>query len=213
MFCSRCGTWAPDTQTACASCGAPLAAAASTPTSAPVAASGPQPSAFVAPSVPAGPRRWPRDVFGGFWRRLAASLIDGLVLFFPQAIVKVLLGLPVFGTAEGDEAEKDLLVGAVFFAVYWIYAALLESSSRQATLGQQLFGLRVMDLDGRRIDFGRATGRYFAQVLSALLCGVGYLFNLWTSRRQTLHDLITGCVLVRPDQLPQEAPAMAGERV
>ena len=68
-----------------------------------------------------------------------------------------------------------------------------------------------MDLEGRRISFARATARYFGQILSALICGVGYLFNLWTSRRQMLHDLIAGCVIVRPDRMPQPAPAQLGE--
>ena len=155
--------------------------------------------------------RWTRDVFGGFWRRLAAAFVDGIVLFFPQAITRVALNLPLFATGESSDAVAELLVSVGTLVMYWLYSSLLESSARQATLGQQLLGLQVMDLEGRRISFARGTARYFGQILSALICGVGYLFNLWTSRRQTLHDLIAGCVLVRPDRMSQPAPAQLGE--
>ena len=149
--------------------------------------------------------------FGGFWRRWAAAFIDGIVLFFPQAIARVALNLPLFATGESSDAVAELLVSVGTLVMYWLYSSLLESSARQATLGQQLLGLQVMDLEGRRISFARATARYFGQILSALICGVGYLFNLWTSRRQMLHDLIAGCVIVRPDRMPQPAPAQLGE--
>ena len=155
--------------------------------------------------------RWTHDVFGGFWRRWAAAFVDGIVLFFPQAITRVALNLPLFATGESSDAMAELLVSVGTLVMYWLYSTLLESSARQATLGQQLLGLQVMDLEGRRISFARATARYFGQILSALICGVGYLFNLWTSRRQMLHDLIAGCVIVRPDRLPQPAPAQLGE--
>ena len=61
-----------------------------------------------------------------------------------------------------------------------------------------------------RISFGRATGRYAAQWVSALLCGLGYLLNLWTRRRQTLHDLAAGCLLARAQALPEGPPAPGG---
>ena len=142
---------------------------------------------------------------------MAAAFIDGIVLFFPQAIARVALNLPLLSSGDSTDAVMELLVSVGTLVMYWLYSSFLESSARQATLGQQLLGLQVMDLEGRRISFGRATARYFSQILSALICGVGYLFNLWTSRRQTLHDLVAGCVLVRPDRMPQPAPAQLGE--
>ncbi|MEO5988394.1 MAG: RDD family protein [Candidatus Eisenbacteria bacterium] len=154
---------------------------------------------------------WPRTSFGGFWRRVGAAIVDSVILYFPPAIVKVLLGLPLLATSSGPDVAKELLVNLGSLIMLWLYCALLESSSRQATLGQQLLGLQVMDLEARRISFARASGRYFAQFLSALLCGVGYLFNLWTSRRQTLHDLVAGCVIVIAERAPRTAPAQAGE--
>ena len=87
---------------------------------------------------------------------------------------------------------------AITSAISWLYSALLESSHWRGTLGQQLLGLRVDDGQGQRISFARASARHFAEYLSAALCGGGYLFNLWTPRRQTLHDMVAGCVLTVP---------------
>ncbi len=212
MFCGRCGTWAPESAAACPACGESLQPHALGMTS----GRGPETSAAQAQFQhlfvhPPRASQWTHEVFGGFWRRFAAAFVDGIVLFFPQAITRVALNLSLFSTGESSDAVTELLVSVGTLVMYWLYSSLLESSARQATLGQQLLGLRVMDVEGRRISFARASARYFGQILSALICGVGYLFNLWTSRRQTLHDLIAGCVLVRPDRIPQTAPAQLGE--
>ena len=100
-----------------------------------------------------------------------------------------------------------LLVNA---GIGWLYCALLESSPAQGTLGQQLMNLRVCDDRLRRVSFARATGRHVAQYLSALTLGLGYLVNLWTKKRQTLHDLAAGCVLARAEALPAAGPASGG---
>jgi uncharacterized RDD family membrane protein YckC len=139
-------------------------------------------------------------VYGGLWRRAAASVVDGLVMFFPDAILRVLLDLPTLVTLRPvleSDVPRLMLVYAFETATWWLYMASMESSAWQGTLGQQLMGLRVTTVAGARVSFARASGRYFAQWLSVLICGMGYLFNLWTSRRQTLHDMIAGCVLVR----------------
>jgi uncharacterized RDD family membrane protein YckC len=147
--------------------------------------------------------------YAGFWRRFAAMFVDGLVLFFPDAIMRVLMGLP---TALSMQVPRDDYSGrlavalAVSTAAWWLYCGLLESSRWRGTLGQQLLGMQVGDLAGRRVSFGRASARYFAQWLSVLICGLGYLFNLWTPRRQTLHDMVSGCVLFVP--APEAVPGV-----
>jgi uncharacterized RDD family membrane protein YckC len=58
-------------------------------------------------------------------------------------------------------------------------------------------GIRVTDLDGGRISFGRATGRYFGKILSGLILGIGFLMAAFTERKQALHDLLAGTLVVR----------------
>lgn len=78
----------------------------------------------------------------------------------------------------------------------WLYFALQESSQARATWGKRAFGLQVVDLEGGRISFARATGRHFAKWISSLILLLGYFMMLWTKRRQTLHDIMAGGLVV-----------------
>jgi uncharacterized RDD family membrane protein YckC len=139
-------------------------------------------------------------------------LVDVLVLFFPVTILRVSAGMP---PPWSPQPMKDgqlglyLTVFAITTGLTWLYCALLESSRWRGTLGQQLLGMRIGDGRARRISFGRATGRYFAAYLSVVLCGLGYLFNLWTPRRQTLHDMVAGCVFTVPAHEPAAGVVVA----
>ncbi len=77
----------------------------------------------------------------------------------------------------------------------WLYEALMESSSRQATLGKMIFQMKVTDLSGSRISFARATGRYFAKWLSGLTLFIGYIIAGFTERKQALHDMVAGTLV------------------
>lgn len=222
MECDRCGRQASEADRFCAGCGATLNApgaaeplAASEPVvhaAEPVygAAMPPPPlpdTPPVAPAAPAAfaspeyayPARAPEPAlpYAGFWRRFIALLLDATLLFFPQAILRVLLGLPVFSYDDewGDKTALTAEVCGLALAV--VYCATLEASGGQGSLGQQMMGLAVTDARGRRIGFGRALARQFAKVLSTLLCGIGYLLQLWNGKRQTLHDMICGCLVLR----------------
>ncbi|MCR9142204.1 MAG: RDD family protein [bacterium] len=80
--------------------------------------------------------------------------------------------------------------------VGWLYFALMESSENSATLGKMALNIVVSDRFGRRITFERATGRYFAKIISGFTFGVGYLMAAFSSRKQALHDIIAGCLLL-----------------
>ena len=79
----------------------------------------------------------------------------------------------------------------------WLYFALMESSARGATLGKMALGLRVTDLNGNRIGFGRATGRYFGKIVSTAIFGIGFIMAAFTQQKQALHDIMAGCLVVR----------------
>lgn len=193
MFCSRCGTWAPDDTATCSLCG--LALQGNGSPNPPVPAPG-QPHAAVVALV----------TYGGFWRRFIAAVLDSMILFFPAATVRVLLGLSATGMFDADTPAS--WVAALFeFAFDGLYVTLLLSSSARGTLGMQLMDLHVTDLKGDRISVGRSAGRYLAQLLSILTFGIGFLIQVFTPRRQTLHDLISGTVVVRPRPAPETAQA------
>ncbi len=131
--------------------------------------------------LPAGPA-----IHAGFWRRVAAYLIDSLVLWLPSVLVGL---VPLLGLLA-------------IFAGRWLYFALMESSSKQATLGKLAMGIKATDDRGNRLDFGRATGRYFAGALSTLIFYIGYFLAGWTERKQGLHDLVAGTCVVFDDVAP-----------
>ena len=124
----------------------------------------------------------------GFWLRLAAFFIDAFALVIILLLADPLIGLAVGGTPV--ETVFSLLVE-------WLYFALMERSAYQGTLGKILVGLIVTDVQGHRISFWRATGRYWAKMLSALTFGIGFIVAGFTERKQALHDLAAGTLVYR----------------
>jgi uncharacterized RDD family membrane protein YckC len=79
----------------------------------------------------------------------------------------------------------------------WLYFALLESSEWQGTAGKRILGLIVTDMEGRKVTFMRATGRYFAKFVTHFTFGIGYAMAGFTEKRQALHDMIASCLVLR----------------
>lgn len=134
--------------------------------------------------------------YAGFWRRFAAAFLDGIIINIGGFIVGFMIGFAwaaATGTVEGFEI-LDRLVGIV---IVWLYYALMESSSKQATLGKMVLGIVVTDVNGDRVSFGRATGRHFAKFVSLLTLFIGFIMAGFTEKKQALHDMIAGCLVVQ----------------
>ena len=127
------------------------------------------------------------SMYAGFWRRVAAALLDGLIIGAVTA---------PFTVGMNSGYRYSTTASSVTTVVWWLYSALMESSAKQATLGKMALGIRVTDLDGNRIGFGKATGRHFAKILSALILGIGFLMAAFTEKKQALHDILAGTLVV-----------------
>lgn len=143
--------------------------------------------------TPPPPPPPPPVEYAGFWRRVGAILIDGLII--GVVTTPITLGLGGFDPSAPGEYVRSGAYPIVTIA-QWLYFALMESSSKQATLGKMALGIRVTDLNGARIGFGRATGRYFAKILSGLILGIGFLMAAFTEKKQALHDILAGTLVV-----------------
>jgi uncharacterized RDD family membrane protein YckC/Tfp pilus assembly major pilin PilA len=143
--------------------------------------------------------------YAGFWRRVAASFVDGLVV--AGAAVAVLLGLLAARVPEETAVTVTRLASAVGA---WLYSAVLTSSSWQATVGKRALHIKVTNAAGERIGFGRATGRYFAAILSALTLGIGFLMAGWNQRRRALHDMVAGTLVVSREATSAQVVAGLG---
>jgi uncharacterized RDD family membrane protein YckC len=141
--------------------------------------------------------------YANFWWRLLAVIVDSLILMVPSCLVGLVLGvMAAIVVGEDADAASNLISGLGNLAgivMSWLYYALLESSPMQATLGKKICGLRVTDLNGERLSFGRATGRFFARIVSGIPCMIGYLFPFFTEKKQALHDMIAGTLVIRPE--------------
>ncbi len=91
-----------------------------------------------------------------------------------------------------------VVFGGLWLLGQWLYFAYLESGEKQGTWGKQMLGLYVTDLAGNRISFGRASGRFFAKIITGLIpLGIGYIMAGITERKQALHDMIASCLVLR----------------
>jgi uncharacterized RDD family membrane protein YckC len=135
--------------------------------------------------------------YAGFWLRFVAWVMDSAMLAALPLIVALIIA-PIFFTTSRTVA----VLGVIFFIVPvvgttgWLYYALMESSSYQATMGKRALGLRVVGLNGEPVSFGRASGRFFLKILSSILL-IGYLMAAFTARKQALHDMMAGCIVIR----------------
>src|SRR3954449_8355776 len=127
--------------------------------------------------------------FAGFWWRFLALLIDELILIVAGGIAAAVVRVALVGSG-GGEASVQILTTIPALIWTWLYFALFESSSWRATPGKKVCGLVVTGDNGERISFGRATGRYFAKILSSLILMIGFMMAGWTRRKQALHDII-----------------------
>jgi uncharacterized RDD family membrane protein YckC len=89
------------------------------------------------------------------------------------------------------------IVGLIGTVIQWLYYALMESSKHQATLGKIALGLIVTDVNGQKISFGRASGRYFGKILSYIIMYVGFIMAAFTDKKQALHDMLAGTLVVK----------------
>ncbi len=151
--------------------------------------------------------------YAGFWLRFVAYLIDDIIISSVGFVISLpFIGTIIFSGIALSDMEKCkettfmgiagivgivLLLAITLTAVSWLYFALMESSKQQATLGKMALSLKVTDMEGNKISFGRATGRYFGKILSGMIFMIGYILAGLTEKKQALHDMIAGCLVIR----------------
>ena len=180
ILCSSCRASIPSTEEVCPACGHRLGREVVPPLVVRTAPASPvQAPAPIVPTV--GLRVGGGRAYGGFWIRVAAVLVDEIVLGVP---------LYLFLRTFGDWGLLALLPTALYFP-------LMESSGAQGTVGKIAFGLKVTDTSFRRISFGRALGRHLAHIPSGVFLYLGYLMVAFTPQKRALHDYIAGTLVLR----------------
>lgn len=157
--------------------------------------------------------------YAGFWLRVGATFLDGILFWIIQIVVGGTAFLYLIFIFANVEIPKDidpkkaqeamevagmimvvltwLIVQFIMIMIQWLYYAVMECSAAQGSLGKMAVGIKVTDLEGERISFGRASGRFFGKLVSGLIFGIGLLMVGFTARKQGLHDIMAGCLVVR----------------
>jgi len=154
----------------------------------------------------------PTPRYASFGNRLLAFIIDSIILSFISAIIYVpalfFAGFQDFiarpKPIEQDEAMDFAfqlvgVFGLLFLLttlVYWLYFAYQESGMHQATIGKRVMNIKVTDLNGNRISFGRASGRFFGKILSRMIMWIGFIMAAFTEKKQALHDIIAETLVI-----------------
>ena len=137
--------------------------------------------------------------YAGFWRRFAAYWIDGIVVMFALTQFQLYLSYALqASTPDWDTLiqSMNITVAIISLPLAWAYFSGMESSPLQATIGKLAVGIYVTDLEGQRLTFGRATGRFFGKILSGAILLIGYLMAGFTEKKQALHDMMAGCLVL-----------------
>lgn len=112
---------------------------------------------------------------------LAIPVILVVGIFVPESWVK---------TAQ----ISAFMIG--YFVAWLLHGPLMESSRRRATLGKEALGIVVTDVDGNRVSFASALGRNTAKIVSTIIYYAGFIMIAFTSKKQGLHDMMAGCLVV-----------------
>ena len=153
--------------------------------------------------------------YAGFWMRFVAIIIDGIII----SIARVFLVLPFLamlgisfatGIKNFDPENMDDLIPfiatviaagaalALLSTIMWVlYGTLMEASKYQATVGKLALGLIVTDMNGGKLDFSKALVRNLGKILSNFIFLIGYIMAAFTEKKQGLHDIIAGTLVVQ----------------
>jgi uncharacterized RDD family membrane protein YckC len=163
-----------------------------------------------------------KQKYAGFWIRFVAYVLDSFIIGIPATILIFVVLFYSVGSTVGIEALSDpsfldstyveaeisdqealsflvayLLSIVVCLILTVIYFAGMHASKWQATFGKKALGLLVTDLNGNRITFWRGLGRYFAMIFLSSIFMIGYIIAAFTDKKQSLHDLIAGTLVLR----------------
>ena len=169
------------------------------------------------PETPPGGWQQPLGASGGWegrplasWgSRVAATLLDWLILFIPVAILIVLVVFVALNSTGGG-IVTGILSGLVYLVAVLFYAPVLmarEGEHNGQTLGKQIVGIRVVRDSGEHVDMWFAFIREF--VVKGLLFGfvgsfffsiptlLDYLWPLWDDENRCLHDMVVSTHVLR----------------
>ena len=149
-------------------------------------------------------------VYAGFFVRLAAFIVDSLIVWAGLLIIKIPMWFASFGS--DNLLQKDFIfeysaLDIVYYALGVCYFALLTYYTG-STLGKKVFHLRVISSEDRKptffeIIFRESVGRF----LSRLIVCVGYIMVGADKRKRGLHDILSDTYVIYEHKVSVAVPA------
>lgn len=136
--------------------------------------------------------------YASFWPRFGAKIIDIIITNVASGIIQFGAIIPITMISKNQS-----LIGVVYLISYLLAMGMNFAyyvyflSKHSATPGKMALGLKVVTPEGAPITAGTATGRFFAEMLSALICGVGYIMAAFDEEKRALHDRLCNTRVVR----------------
>ncbi len=148
--------------------------------------------------------------YGGFWIRFVALIIDSIILGVVGLIItlplRLILGVSTLTAVNAQDpnavlAMLPMMLGMVgiSMAVNVVLGVLYEGyfvSTRGGTIGKLALGLQIIRVDGSRLSFGQAAGRYFARILSGIILYIGFIMAGFDPEKRSLHDRICNTLVI-----------------
>lgn len=189
MYCPECGVRNNDQVTVCTECGTEL---------------NPEINETVGEETGVESRK----EYAGFWMRFLAFFVDSIILGVVSMVFNTVLLSPfVTDMQQSAPGQEEVLTSGMMttlvliyilgIVINWLYFTVFEASSKQATPGKMLVGLKVTDSHGDRLSFARANGRYWGKILSFIILFIGFIMAGFTEKKQALHDLIASTLVVK----------------
>ncbi len=155
--------------------------------------------------------------YGGFWMRLAAYLIDGVIIGIANFIVMAIIASAVFGSVAGyldklmsysspDYQFIGTMLGSflLFYGLSCLASMVINAAYYTIaigkwgkTIGKAALGLKVLNADGSRVSYARAFGRYWARLLNSFTLDIGYIVIAFTDKKQGIHDFICNTIVIK----------------
>jgi len=124
--------------------------------------------------------------------RFGAVFLDGIILGALNMVIRLVAGLTA-GQAVGVQPAESVPMQLGLFFIQMVIALSYEVfmiGKFGATLGKMAAKIKVVTADGGRVTYARALGRYFAKILSAAICAIGYIMAIFDDEKRALHDRI-----------------------
>ena len=141
--------------------------------------------------------------YGGFWIRLLAKILDGLIIWGVAAVcIGILAAILMPLAGHHREGQTVLALFVVALVLVFILGVMLFpvwcNVKYGGTPGKRILRLRVVTATGGPITWGRGFGRFFAEILNGLIpFSIGYIIAAFDSQKRTVHDHIAGTRVIK----------------